>query len=123
MPAMSTTKTTTPDSTPPVGLATTAGLAATAGQFAAALVVVFAADGSDRLAAIAPLVTATVTLVTVLGGRYVQAKAAIGAAPFATPAAITNTVAARPLDDGDAQIIEAGGGEDDARDLHDGGMA
>jgi hypothetical protein len=59
---------------PPVGLATKTGLAAAAGQFAAALTLVLV-DGDHTTEATTALITAAVTLITVLQGRYAQATA------------------------------------------------
>lgn len=72
----------------PVGLATILGVAAAAAQYVTALVVVLASTGDERLAVIAPLVTATATLVTTIRGRMGQAEARefAGAQPAASTA-------------------------------------
>ena len=81
-------ETTTPPAPPvvPVGLATILGVVGAAAQYVTALVVVIVSSGDERLAAIAPLVTATATLVAVIKGRSDQAAAAMMPAPVVAPA-------------------------------------
>jgi hypothetical protein len=63
---------------PPFGLATYLGIAAAAIQYITAIVILIV--GGPVEASITTLVTATGALVTVLGGRYVQANSQIKAA-------------------------------------------
>lgn len=56
---------------PSVGLATKSGLSAALIQFVTAVLLLI--DGDHSTAAVAALVSAGVTLITVLVGRYVQA--------------------------------------------------
>ena len=60
----------------PVGLATKTGLTAAAGQFTAAVLLVVL-DGDHTTEAVTALITAALTLLTVLQGRYTQATAQI----------------------------------------------
>jgi hypothetical protein len=72
-----------------VGLGTLLGIIAAVGQYAGAVAV--ALESSSSTADAIPLVvTATVTLITVIGGRMAQAAAALkAAATVATPAPVT----------------------------------
>lgn len=74
----------------PVGLGTQVGLAAAAAQFAACVLTVFL-DGDHSQETILTLVTATVTLVTVLVGRFAQAYAMLrDARQAAAPTVVVN---------------------------------
>jgi hypothetical protein len=61
----------------PIGLATKAGLSGAVGLFVAALVATISDQTPEAIGALA---AATLSLLTVLGGRYAQAAAAAGKA-------------------------------------------
>lgn len=88
-----------------VGVTTIVGFVAAAAQYAVAIAA-FVESSHDE-PAIGVLVTATVTLITTLGGRFSQATAAARAvAPYAADAALDVSHAAKQADVNDGRIRE-----------------